>query len=207
MCFSFTYCLSGISALLAEIALQQSGEACTMASFVLCHFVNGVVNGVEAGSLGVLGDAELVLAGTCLSGSTLFKVGLRVPNALTEQLGKAACVISLLEGITLEGLCNLGITLAISLTGHGEIHTNFAALAIEVVAQVLNHLFADTFGFAIANLVLSGILGNFALLQFGELTGWSLADGATLWWFRTFVNVAANGANEFFVHNCFCLMG
>ena len=60
-----------IAFLLAEIALQQTSKACTVASLVLSHFVNGVVDGIEAGSLGVLGNAELVFASTSLSSSTL----------------------------------------------------------------------------------------------------------------------------------------
>ena len=103
--------------LFSEIALQQSGKASTVASLVLGHFVNGVVDGIESGSLGVLGNTELVLAGSGLSGSTLLEVGLGVPNALAEQLGKAAGVVGLFESIALESLCNFGIALAVGLTG------------------------------------------------------------------------------------------
>ena len=49
-----------------------------MTSLVLGHFVNGVVNSVETGSLGVLGNAELVLAGASLGSSALLEIGLRV---------------------------------------------------------------------------------------------------------------------------------
>ena len=66
---------------LLEVALQQGCETTTMTGFVLSHLVNGVVDGVKASSLGVLGNAELVLAGTGLSGGALLKVGLRVPYA------------------------------------------------------------------------------------------------------------------------------
>ena len=49
-------------------------------------------------------------------------------------------MLSLFESIALEGLCNLGIALAVSLTAHSQIHANLAALTIEVVAQVVDHL-------------------------------------------------------------------
>ena len=49
-------------------------------------------------------------------------------------------MVCLLEGIALESLSNLRIALAVSLTGHSQIHTYLATLTIEVVAQVVNHL-------------------------------------------------------------------
>ena len=69
-----------------------------MTSLVLCHFVNGVVDSIETGSLGVLGDAELVLAGTSLSSCALLQIRLCIPYALAQQFSKPRSVISLLEG-------------------------------------------------------------------------------------------------------------
>ena len=126
--------------LLSEVTFQKSSEACTVTSLVLSHLVNGVVDSIEAGSLGVLGDTELVLAGTSLSGSSLLKVCLGVPYALTQQLCETRSVVSLLKGLALESLSDFGIALAVSLTSHSQIHTNLTALTIEVVAQVVNHL-------------------------------------------------------------------
>ena len=60
-----------------------------MAGLILSHFVNCIVDGIEASSLGVLSDAELILASTSLSGSTLLQIGLGIPYALTQQLSKA----------------------------------------------------------------------------------------------------------------------
>ena len=102
--------------------------------------MNGVVDSVKAGNLGILGNAELVLTGTSLGGSTLLQIGLRVPYALAQQLGKLSCMLSLLKSVALESLGNLRIALTVSLTRHGQIHTHLAALAVEVVAQVVNHL-------------------------------------------------------------------
>ena len=66
-----------------------------MTGLVLGHLVNGVVDSIETSGLGVLGNTELILAGTSLSGSTLLQVRLRIPYALTQQLSKTAGVISL----------------------------------------------------------------------------------------------------------------
>ena len=52
-----------LSLLFSEIALQQAQEALAMASFVLCHFVNGVVNGVVAQLFCALCDFEF--SGAC----------------------------------------------------------------------------------------------------------------------------------------------
>ena len=74
-----------IVSLLAEIALQQSCEACTMTGLVLGHLMNGVVDSVETSGLGILGNTELILAGTSLSSGALLKVRLGIPYALTQQ--------------------------------------------------------------------------------------------------------------------------
>ena len=151
------------------ITLQQSSEAGTVTGLVLGHLVNSVVDGVETGGLGVLGDTELILAGTSLSSGTLLQVRLRIPDTLTQQFSETTGVVSLLESIALEGLGNLGIALTVSLTGHGQIHTDLAALTIEVVTQVLNHLLTDTFGLAVTNLMNGGIGHVGIILQLREL--------------------------------------
>ena len=110
-----------------------------MTGLVLSHFVYGVVDGIETGSLGVLGNTELILASTCLGSSTLLKVGLGVPYNLAQQFSETRGVVGLLEGIALEGLGNLGIALTVGLTGHSQILSNLATLTIEVSTQVVNH--------------------------------------------------------------------
>ena len=154
------------NSLLSEIALQQTSEAGTVTSLVLSHLVNGIVDCVETGSLGVLGNAELVLASTSFSSGTLLQIGLGVPNALAQQLSETAGVVCLLEGIALESLSNLRIALAVCLTSHSQIHTNLTTLTVEVVAQVVNHLLANALGLAIANTMNGSICGFTIFLQF-----------------------------------------
>ena len=124
-----------------------------MTSLVLRHLMHSVVDRIEASHLCVLSNTELILASTSLGSSALLQIRLGIPYALTQQLSKLGSVLSLLECIALERLGDLGITLTISLTTHGQIHTNLTALTIEVVTQVVDHLLAYTLGLTVTNLM------------------------------------------------------
>ena len=87
-----------------------------MASFVLGHLMNGVVDCIETCSLSILGNTELILAGTSLCCGTLLEISLRIPYTLTQQLSKLRSVLSLFESIAFECLGDFGITLTVSLT-------------------------------------------------------------------------------------------
>lgn len=52
--------------LLLEVTVVQSLEAFAVTRLVLCHLVDGVVNGIETEFLRTLGDTQLILARTCL---------------------------------------------------------------------------------------------------------------------------------------------
>ena len=187
--------------LLAEVALQQTSEAGTMTGLVLGHFVYGVVDGIETGSLGVLGNTELILASTSLGSSTLLKIGLGVPYNLAQQLSETRGVVGLLEGIALEGLGNLGITLTVSLTSHCQIHTNLTTLTIKVCTQVVDHFLTNSLGLAVTNLMNGSISHISIILQFRELRGWSLTDRTLLGGILAFIDISTNGANKLFLHN------
>ena len=124
-----------------------------MTSLVLRHLMHSVVDRIEASHLCVLGNTELILASTSLGSSALLQIRLGIPYALAQQLSKLGSVLSLLECIALKRLGDLGITLTISLTTHGQIHTNLTALTIEVVTQVVDHLLTYTLGLAVTNLM------------------------------------------------------
>ena len=89
-------------------------------------------------------------------------------------------------------------------TGHGQVHTHLAALALEVGAQTGDDFLADLGGnilakdFAHAYHVL-GSPGLLLGLQ-GELLTGDIADGALLGGSVSFVNVTAYGAYPF-CHN------
>ena len=185
--------------LVAEVALEESFEAAAVTGLVAGHFVHGVVDGVEVQLLGALGDAGLVLTGAALGVHTLLEVGLRVPYHIAEQFGELRSVLGLFPGIALEGLGYFGITLAVGLAAHGQIHAHLGALAHEVVVEVFDHFLVAALGHA--DFVL-GHEGETALLgEFLELGGGNAAHGALFGCVVAFVNVTANGADEFLFHD------
>ena len=102
-----------------------------MTSLILGHLMNGVMDCIPVLGLGGLGNLQF--AGTCsvLSFHTFLKIGLGIPNNLTQQFCKAGGMISLLKSVTLECLGNLGVALSVSLTAHGQIHTHLTAFTGE----------------------------------------------------------------------------
>ena len=114
--------------LLLEISLVETSEASAVASLVLSHFVNRIVDGIRTLLLSELGNAELILACTLLCSDTSLEIALGITQNLTQQLSKTRCVVSLLESITLVSLCNLRITLTVSLASHGKIFKDLSCL-------------------------------------------------------------------------------
>ena len=100
---------------LLKIALVETSEACAVASLVLGHLVNSVVDSVRTLLLSELSDAELVLASTLFCSDTSLEVALGVTQNLTQQLCEARSVVCLFESIALVSLCNLWVTLAVCL--------------------------------------------------------------------------------------------
>ena len=169
-----------------------------MAGFVFCHLVNGVVDGVVAQFLGFGGDGELAFAGAGLGLSPLFEVGLGIPYYLSEELGEFGGVLSLFECVALEGGGNAGVSLAVCLTGHCQVHSNFRALAVEVVAQALHYLFI--FNYTVLEVVLAGESGVLRF-NFYEFFFFGAALGAELRRVLSFIYIAANQTSEFLFHN------
>ena len=186
--------------LLAEVAGEETVEAGAVTGFVLGHLVNGVVDGVVAELLGPCGDGELAFAGTGLGLVTLLKVGLGVPDNVSEKLGELGGVLSLLEGVPLERLGDLRIALTLGLTAHREIHSDLRALSVEMILEALdNFLVLYT---AVTDVVLAGPLWLAALiLDLNELACRSVALRALCWRVLAFVNITANQTSEFLFHN------
>ncbi len=192
----------GFSWALLKVTLVESHEAGAVAGFVFCHFVNGVVGGVHTGSLGVLGNAELVLASALLGCDASLEVGLGVAENIAEQLSELAGVLCLLKSIALEGLGYLGIALAVGLTAHGKIHAYLTALAGEMVLKVFDHLLVGSFLTGSTENVSSSEGGSVALIfEFLKLGSRCLTDGAALGSLSALVDVTANGTNKLFLHD------
>ncbi len=178
-----------------EVALQQALKATAMTSFILRHLMDGVVDGVQIQSLCLLGQIHLASAGTALGLGTHHQVLLgAVGDDLTQQLGEAGCVVGFLVGVALVSLSDLGVALALSHTGHCQIHADLAALTLEVCAQTVHDLLGDALSLADADDML-GHIGVAGLLH--ECGSGSLADGALL---RdgAFSDITTNGANVLF---------
>ena len=171
-----------------------------MASLVLGHLVNGVVDGVVAQLLGPCGDGELALARSGLGLIALLKVGLGVPDYVSEKLGELGCVLRLFESVPLEGLRDLRIALTLGLTAHREIHSDLRALSVEMILEALdNFLVLYT---AVTDVVLAGPLWLAALiLDLYELARRSVALRALCRRVLAFVNITANQTSEFLFHN------
>ena len=185
---------------LLKIALVETSEACAVASLVLGHLVNGVVDGVVAELLGSCGDGELAFAGTGLGLVTLLKVGLGVPDYVSEKLGELGCVLRLFESVPFERLRDLRIALTLGLTAHSEIHSDLRALSVEMILEALdNFLVLYT---AVTDVVLAGPLRLAALiLDLYELARRSVALRALCRRVLAFVNITANQTSEFLFHN------
>ena len=70
--------------LLLEISLVETSEASAVASLVLSHFVNCIVDGIRTLLLSELGNAELILACTLLSSDTSLEIALCITQNLTQ---------------------------------------------------------------------------------------------------------------------------
>ena len=187
--------------LFLKVAGIETHEACAVACLVLSHLMNSVVSSVHTGSLGILGDTELVLASTLLSSDTSLKVGLGVAQNVAKQFGKLRSMLSLLECITLVSLGDFGITLAVGLTAHGKIHSNLCALTIEVSLEILDHFLVSTLVASCTKNVHGGEVCLTVISEFGELRCWSLTQWALLRCCLALIYVSTYGADKLFLHN------
>ena len=99
---------------LTEISLEQTCEGLTVAGFVSCHLMYGVVNGIEVQLLCESGKLGLTLGRAALSLYTHGKVALGgIGNALAEHFCELSCVLSLLKCCLLPVQTYLGIALSV----------------------------------------------------------------------------------------------
>lgn len=178
-----------------EETVVQTFESLTVTSFVFCHFVNGVVDGVEIQFLGTTCYAHLVGICACFGCHALFEVGLGIPYAFAKQFSEFCSMFSFFPSVALEGFGDFGIAFAVGLTRHCEIHAYFAAFAVEVCGKVGYHFGIGAFGNAY--FVLGYEIEGFSFVEFFELALGSAADRAFFGSFVTFVYVTANGADKF----------
>ena len=111
-------------------------------------------------------------------------------------------MLSLLQAGLLPVQANLGIALAMGHTGHGQVHTHLAALALEVGAQTGDDLLADLGGNVLAKDLAHAyhVLGSPGLLLGlqGELLTADVAHRALGRGILAFMNVTANRTDPLF---------
>jgi len=201
--------------LLGEVPFQQTQQSLAVAGFVLCHLVNGVVDGIQTVLLCLQRQVKLALGGTELAVHTPCQilsggaghVGLQ---GGAQHLCKLGSVLGFFVGSLLPVQADFGIALPMGDASHAQVHTNLAALAGEVGLQLLQNPLLVGFGdvgvvgnglLVDAQLMLGSQLGGIQLLELGAI---HLADGALEigGHFLAFVDVTANGADKL-LHNHF----
>ena len=136
---------------------------------------------------------------SALAPDSLFEVGLGVPNAFAKEFGKFRSVFGFLKCVTLEGFSDFGVTFAVGLAGHGEVHTYFAAFAVEVCGEVGYHFVVATF--CHADFVFGDKFECVAFVKFFEFACRCAAKGTFFRCVFAFMYVAAYCADEFLLHD------
>lgn len=185
---------------LGKVALQQALEGLAVTSLVASHLVDGVVDGIEVGSLGTLGEIGLTSGGAILGLNAHLEVLLGgVGHDLAQELSKLGGVLGLLMGCLLVIKANLGITLAMSDAGHGQVHTDLGALALKVGAQVGDDVLGHTLLGNAHNVLGSPSKATLILLQEAGTGNAALGALKILGQLVAVIlfNITANGANKF----------
>ena len=108
-------------------------------------------------------------------------------------------MVCFLKSIALEGFGNFRIAFAVGLAAHRQIHAHLGAFAHKMILQALKHLCIHTFCHSDHMFV-----GPGQPLAFDHLFEFRTRDFALRAKFGcciSFVNVTANGTNEFLFHN------
>ena len=173
-----------------------------MAGFVTSHLMDGVVDGVQVVLLSQLGQLELAQGGAVLSVYAHLQVLLGgVGDDFAQELGKLGGVLGLLQAGLLPIQADLGIALAVSYTGHSQVHTHLTALALKVGAQTVDDLLAHFLGDIVAEGLAYAyhMLGSpgLILLLLDKLIRTHMAHGALGGRGVTLVNITANRTYPF----------
>ena len=155
--------------------------------------MDGVVDGVQVQLLGLLGQLELTQGSAVLGVHTHLQVLLGgVGQDLAQQLSKLGGVLGLLQSGPAPVLADLREALAVSHTGHRQVHTDLGALADKVLTQTLEDLLGSALRHTDHVLSSPGALsGLLHKLLLGGLT-----DGAELRSGLTLVNITTDRTNK-----------
>lgn len=118
-----------------------------------------------------------------------------VGQDFAQQFCELGSMLSFLKSVTLPSFGDFRVAFTVGNAAHGQVHANFAALAVKVLAQALDDIFRSVLGDTDNMLGHIGIIG-----LFDELGSGSLADGAEIG-DGALSNVAADSANILFIRN------
>lgn len=183
-----------------EVAVVEAFESSSVACFVFCHFVYGVVDCVEVCGFCVSCDSHFVFAGSGFGVHAFFEVCFGVPDDVSEEFGEFGAVFGFFEGVAFECFGDFGVSFAVGLAAHCDVHSDFGCFAEEVCVEVFDHFVACAFCFA--DFVFGDELECVGFNEFFEFFFRLFALRAEFGGFVSFVYVAAYGADEFF-HCCF----
>ena len=154
------------------------------------------MNGVKVQGFCLLGKLELAGGRAVLGGNAHFQVLFgRVAQTFTEQFCKFCGVLCFFKSGGLPVFGNFGVALSCGNASHGEVHTDFGALALKVGAQTLDDLFGSALGNA------QHVLGSpvkFVLYDLNKFFARDFATGALIGTDVGFNDFSANGASPFF---------
>jgi hypothetical protein len=154
---------------------QKPLEAGAVAGFVAGHFVDGVVNGVQALFFGAFGNVGLARARAVFRFDTQFQVLFGAGgNDFAQKFGKLGGVFGFLKGIALVGFRDFGVALPLGNAAHRQVHSHLAAFAVKVRLKVTDDIRVHAFGNS-QHMLRSKTLSGFLLAEFG---GRGLALGA-----------------------------
>ena len=166
-----------------------------MASFVLAHLMNRVMDSIEVELL--CERCELFLACTCavFGINTHLKVLLcAVRNDFAEELCELCRMLCLFKGNALVSFSDFREAFAVCLTAHRKVHADFGTLAREVLAKTFDDARVD----ALCRTDMMLICELKLTRLFDKLVFWCMADRAFCRRFVAFINITANGANKLF---------
>ena len=184
-------CFSQYQLQRSEVAFEQTFKSFAVTGLIFGHFVDGVMDGIVTEFFGAFGEVKFTGAGTAFGFSTHLQIFLGAGGEdFAEEFGKFGGVFGFFKGVAFVGFGDFGVAFAFSLTAHGEVHTDFAALTLKVGFETGDDFGIDAFG---------GGDDVFASVALGagdrfEFSSRSFALGAVGRSFITFVDLTANGA-------------
>jgi hypothetical protein len=153
---------------LLKIPRKESLKGSTVPGFIPCHFVNRVVDGVQALIFSPLRDVGFAGAGAMFGFDPHLKVLLRaVGYYFAQELCKLGGVFGLLVSGFFPVKADLAIAFAERDPRHGKVHSHLATFAVKVRLQVLYDVGIHPLGYS-QNMLGGKTASSFLLAELGS---------------------------------------